>query len=83
MVNTHSYVRGPLISNIPDIWYYRLYGQFFTGPNVDHISEIYCTFELHACDSDMGGPEIRNFCRRHMHMPPYAITDVAALSTRA
>ena len=40
MVSTHSYVRGSLLTNILDIWSYRLYGQFFTGPNVDHIYPI-------------------------------------------
>ena len=24
------------------IWSYCLYGQFFTGPTTDHISDIYC-----------------------------------------
>ena len=49
MVNTHSYVRGSSLTNISDIWSYRLYGQFFTGPNVDHISDIYCIKSVYYC----------------------------------
>ena len=43
MVNIHSNVKGPLLSNILDIWCYRLYGKFFAGPTADHISGMYCT----------------------------------------
>ena len=34
--------QGPLLSNILDVWSYRLYGQFLAGRIADHMSGIYC-----------------------------------------
>ena len=31
-----------LVSTLSDLWFYRLYGQFFNGPSADHISDICC-----------------------------------------
>ena len=47
MVNNHSYARGPLLSNLSNLWSYQLIGQLLSGPIADHISDIFSkTFVL-------------------------------------
>ena len=42
MVNSYSYVRGPLLSKFLDKWSYRLYGLLSLDKTVDHISGMEC-----------------------------------------